>query len=186
MTPNRQYIHDSDDDRRVKHSNCSKSVTRPTCVNANYISDDKDEDWDKPRTAPVPGNVLRRSKRVTEQFRANEKEDLQRIVMLAANETAEVPRLQITSSVARKGYAAANQHLQLDEWAYTEYFAGTTIDDKTGQSLEYRDLIKRPELRDTWFKSLANELGRLAQGIRDIKGTDTIFFIPKIEIPQDR
>ena len=47
---------------------------------------------------------------------------------------------------------------KLDEWAYTEYFAGAITDDKTGQSLEYRDLIKRPELRDTWFKSLANEL----------------------------
>ena len=79
----------------------------------------------------------------------------------------------------------ANQHLQLYEWAYKEYFAWAIIDDKTGQSLEYRDLIKRPELRDTWFKSLANQLGRLAQGIGDIKGADTIFFISKSEIPQD-
>ena len=61
--------------------------------------------------------------------------------MLAAKETAEVLRLQITPSGSRKGYAAANQHLQLDEWAYKEYFAGAIIDDKTGQSLEYRDLI---------------------------------------------
>ena len=63
-----------------------------------------------------------------------------------------------------------------------EYFAGAIIDDKTGESLEYSDLIKRPELRNMWFASLANGLGRLAQGIRDIKGTDTIFFIPKSEI----
>ena len=28
-----------------------------------------------------------------------------------------------------------------------------------------------------WFTSQANELGRLAQGIRDIKGTDTPFFV---------
>ena len=62
--------------------------------------------------------------------------------MLTANETAEMPRLKTTPSVARKGYAAANQHLQLDEWAYKEYFAGAICDDKTGQSLEYRDLIK--------------------------------------------
>ena len=52
--------------------------------------------------------------------------------------------------------------------------------------MEYRELIKRPETRETWFKSLANEIGRLAQGIRDIKGTDTIFFIPKYEIPKER
>ena len=60
------YIHDSDDDRTVKHSNCSKGVASPTCVNANYISDNEDEDWGKPRTAPVPENGLRRSKRVME------------------------------------------------------------------------------------------------------------------------
>lgn len=52
--------------------------------------------------------------------------------------------------------------------------------------MEYRDLIKRPELREQWLKSLANELGRLSQGIRDIKGTNTIFFIPKSDIPPER
>ena len=51
------------------------------------------------------------------------------------------------------------------------------IDETTGKSLEYRDLIKDPKLREIWAKSFANELGRLAQGIRDIIGTDTIHFI---------
>ena len=63
---------------------------------------------------------------------------------------------------------------------------GAILDEKTGQQLEYRDLVKRPELRERWHRSLANELGRLAQGIREIKGTNTIFFIPKSEIPPDR
>ena len=135
-------IHDSDEDSTVKHSNCSKDVAFPTCVNANYVSDDEDEAWDEPNKASVPGNGLRQSKRVMEQLKANEKEDLQRIVMLAAKETAEVPRLQITPSVSRKGYAAANQHLQLDEWAYKEYFAGAIIDDKTGQVLNTETQLK--------------------------------------------
>ena len=60
------YIHDSDDESTVKHSNFSKDVTIPTCVNANYISDEEDEDWGEPNKAPVPGNGLRRSKRVME------------------------------------------------------------------------------------------------------------------------
>ena len=67
----------------------------------------------------------------------------------------------------------------MKEWAFQEHFADAIIDDKTGKNLEYRDLIKRPELRERWYKSLANELGRLAQGIRDIPGTNTIFFIAK-------
>ena len=37
-----------------------------------------------------------------------------------------------------------------------------------------------------WSTYLANKFGRLAQGIRDILGTDTIFFISKSEIPKDR
>ena len=52
--------------------------------------------------------------------------------------------------------------------------------------LEYRGLIKRHEFRECWMRSLAKELGRLSQGIHDVKGTNTIYFIPTSEIPQDR
>ena len=34
------------------------------------------------------------------------------------------------------------------------------------------------------MKSFANELGQLAQGIRDIPGTDTIDFIPFADVPK--
>ena len=40
--------------------------------------------------------------------------------------------------------------------------------------------------KDTWSTSYANELGRLTQGIRDIPGTNTMFFIHKSDIPEDR
>ena len=36
------------------------------------------------------------------------------------------------------------------------------------------------------MKSFANELGRLAQGIRDIDETDTIDFIPYVDVPKDQ
>ena len=52
--------------------------------------------------------------------------------------------------------------------------------------MEYRDLMKKPDLKELWERSLATELGRLAQGIRNIKGTNTIYFIPKSEIPLNR
>ena len=45
---------------------------------------------------------------------------------------------------------------------------------------------KHPKYRKTWERSFANELGRLTQGIRDIKGTSTLFFIPKNDVPPDR
>jgi hypothetical protein len=47
----------------------------------------------------------------------------------------------------------------------------------TCQQLEYRQLLQRPDLKPIWEKVFANEVGRLAQGVRDIKGTDTIVFI---------
>ena len=37
--------------------------------------------------------------------------------------------------------------------------------------------------RDIWMKFFANELGCLAQGIRDMPGTDTIDFIPHADVP---
>ena len=74
----------------------------------------------------------------------------------------------------------------MNEWAFEEFFAGAITDKITGKALEYRDLIKRPDLKDTWERSLANGLGRLAQGIREVKGTNTITFIRKTEVPSNR
>ena len=124
----------------------------------------------------MPGETLRRSERVRSRNVAD----------MAANETAEVPGLVLGATQRTSGYAAANRHLQMKEWAFEEYFAGAITCKETGAALEYRDLIKRPELREAWETSLANELGRLAQGIRDIKGTNTITFIKKSEIPLGR
>jgi hypothetical protein len=56
----------------------------------------------------------------------------------------------------------------------------------TGQQLEYHHLIKRPDLRPAWEMAFANELGHLTQGIRDIKGADTIEFIMMAQVPQGR
>ena len=48
---------------------------------------------------------------------------------------------------------------------------------------EFCHLIKRPD-KEIWTKSLANEFGRLTQGVKNlIKGTNTMYFIPKEEVP---
>ena len=53
--------------------------------------------------------------------------------------------------------------------------------------LNYRQLISHPKLGEQWQTSSANEFGRLAQGIGGrIKGTNTIFFIKKEDIPEER
>jgi len=54
------------------------------------------------------------------------------------------------------------------------------LDDDTGELLEYRHVIKHPKYKDTWSNSFGKEIRRLATT------TETIFFISKTDIPQDR
>jgi hypothetical protein len=54
----------------------------------------------------------------------------------------------------------------------------------TGKLLEMQHLLVNPKYKDLWGKSYTTELGRLAQGIPSVsKGTDTIVFIARDEIP---
>jgi hypothetical protein len=64
--------------------------------------------------------------------------------------------------------------------------AYAVTDVTTGQQLEYRQLIQQPDLKPIWERAFANELGQLAQGVRDIKRTHTIMFIPPSDIPKER
>ena len=113
---------------------------------------------------------------------------------MVENETSSVPRLVIQQNRYIRGWLSANLELQLKEWvlkAHSDWadkrnFAGAIVGDKTGKILEYRDLIKKPELRETWIRSLANELGILTQVIREVRGTDTIVFINKEGITKDK
>eukprot|EP00804_Cyclotella_cryptica_P011209 CCRYP_007737-RB/>CCRYP_007737-RB protein AED:0.21 eAED:0.17 QI:0/-1/0/1/-1/1/1/0/1078 len=66
-------------------------------------------------------------------------------------------------------------------------FAAPVLDVETGRLLECRALLKHPRFKEAWSISAANEFGRLAQGVGGrVKGTDTIRFIPKSEVPEDR
>ena len=68
-----------------------------------------------------------------------------------------------------------------------EHVINTILDTKNGMQLEYRHLIKDPTAKTTWELSFCNELGRLSGGFgNNIKGTNTISFIPYQDIPQDR
>jgi hypothetical protein len=89
------------------------------------------------------------------------------------------------------GYIAATQALLIQTYGIVHTtqnntsinFIGAIVDDITGDVLEYRHLIKSDKHKDIWQHSFANELGRLFQGIRDIKGTGTCFFIMKDKMP---
>lgn len=57
------------------------------------------------------------------------------------------------------------------------------IYDENGKRMNIDKLLQKDP--KTWKPSVSNELGRLADGIRNIKGTNTIRFIPKHMVPQN-
>ena len=60
---------------------------------------------------------------------------------------------------------------------------GPVLDPTTGSPLSYRQLLATPD-RNRWIQAYANDLGRLAQGLRGSKGNDTIRFVPFSSIPR--
>ena len=64
---------------------------------------------------------------------------------------------------------------------------------KTGQQMEYKQLIKDPEYRETWQLSFSDKIGNLFQGIgvnkdgtQRVKGTNTFFWTTRDQIPVGR
>ena len=71
----------------------------------------------------------------------------------------------------------------------------SVLDETYGQSLQYRQLRKKPKFAHIWNTSYANELGRLYQGIgksskcpkhQHVEGTKTFRLIKFADMPQDR
>ena len=67
---------------------------------------------------------------------------------------------------------------------FHEHMAFPVINPDTGVYLEYRHLIQGPD-KYIWVKALANDFGRLAQGVKDRMptGNSTMFFIHPSKIP---
>jgi hypothetical protein len=76
--------------------------------------------------------------------------------------------------------ALGNNH-----WSH-RHQANAVIHPVTGKEMEYSALMKDPRLQPLWTRGFGNECGRLFQGIRDIPGTDTCFFIELKNISNDR
>jgi hypothetical protein len=67
-----------------------------------------------------------------------------------------------------------------------QHLANAIIHPVTGKEMEYMALMKDPRLQPLWTRGFGNECGRLFQGIQDIPGTVTCFFIKLTNIPKDR
>ncbi|KAL7535732.1 LOW QUALITY PROTEIN: hypothetical protein ACHAXR_006702 [Thalassiosira sp. AJA248-18] len=71
---------------------------------------------------------------------------------------------------------------------YIEHWQSWTMDKNSGKTLNYPQLMRHPEYKGPWSLSLANEFGRLANGVggRIKNPTNTIKFIRKEDIPMKR
>ena len=86
-----------------------------------------------------------------------------------------IPRPRPDSVAFHAAVAAAQEHSVL-----------SVVHEQTGETLSYRHLVNGPD-KIIWETSMANDLGRLAQGVGGrIKGTDTIFFVSKQQVPAGR
>jgi hypothetical protein len=90
---------------------------------------------------------------------------------------------QIVRSRRRK-YSVANRIKRLENEVHE---ALAVMDAETGKVFNYRQLMQSKKHKETWSKSSANEFGRLANGVGGrIKGTNTIKFIHKRDVPINR
>ena len=77
----------------------------------------------------------------------------------------------------------AAQHLTDIQWM--NYMTSINhIYNEDGQKLNIDKLLLLDPI--TWKPSVSNELGRLAGGIRNIKGNNAVKFVPKSTIPKNK
>ena len=112
--------------------------------------------------------------------------ELHCLAMLSVMDETIIPRLEIKQNNLTHRTAALNLHLQMEEWAFKQHSSGDITDKNTEAKLKNLVLVKQPEIKYRLMSSLATEIERLAQGILDIKGTNSIYFIIKSEIPQEK
>jgi hypothetical protein len=72
-----------------------------------------------------------------------------------------------------------------NHWTKTQMM-NSVIHPVTVKEMQYKDLMKYPQLGPLFEIGLGNELGRICQGIRYIPGTNTAFFVELSSIPKDR
>jgi hypothetical protein len=72
-----------------------------------------------------------------------------------------------------------------NHWTKT-HMMNSVIHPSTEKEMQYKELMKDPDLGPSFEIDLSNELSRICQGIRDITGKNTAFFIDLKSIPKNR
>jgi hypothetical protein len=75
--------------------------------------------------------------------------------------------------------------LGANHWSQ-QHFANALVNPVAGKQMEYMALMNDPDLQPLWKRGFSNEAGHLFQGIHDIPGPNTCFFVELKNIPKDR
>ena len=137
-----------------------------------------DHNGDKIDAATVPRYCLR-SHHQQQPFAAQE------LHYISANTSAMAQPPRFSPGTGSR-YAQATRHTRnlIATGHRRTNHANAVIDTNTRQYLEYFHLMRVPD-KYLWKTSLANDLGRLAQGVGTIipTGTNIVFFIPRSAVP---
>jgi hypothetical protein len=133
---------------------------------------------DKPKSLAQPSQSPSPSPRVSEP---------------TLSSAQQLPRVPLPHRYNTRVSALLNQAISIlpIQCFPTQHQANSVINQITGQSYEYRHLVTgkvTSHTTEVWTRSFANELGRLANGVGTCipKGTNTIFFINRNQVPTDR
>jgi hypothetical protein len=96
-------------------------------------------------------------------------------------------------AVAILDYMGGKEDAFIPDKQEYKYRANAVIDEDTGKSMEYRDLLKDPKHREAWSRAAANEFGRLFNGVgknkdgtQRVVGTNTCHWIRKSQVPKGK
>jgi hypothetical protein len=95
--------------------------------------------------------------------------------------------LQVSSDASYLSEPEAHSRTALGTNLWSQqHLANAVVHPVTGKQMEYMALMNDPSLQPLWKRGFSNEAGRLFQGIHDIPGTNTCFFVELTNIPKDR
>jgi hypothetical protein len=96
-------------------------------------------------------------------------------------------------AVAILDYLGGKEDAFIPDKQEYKYRADAVINEETGKSMEYRDLLKDPKYREDWSRAAANEFGHLlngvgrnADGTQRIVGTNTCYWIRRSQVPRGK
>jgi hypothetical protein len=67
-------------------------------------------------------------------------------------------------AVAILDYLGGKENAFIPDKQEYKYRADAVINEETGKSMEYKDLLKDPKYREDWSRAAANKFGRLFNG----------------------